>query len=156
MGFEIEHKFVVDPSKITAKSLGIGSRLIQGYLSDKPTVRIRIIDDVRAELTIKGKGTIIKPEFNYSIPVADAIAMQPMLKASLEKTRYHVRFKGFVWDVDEFHGPLAGLWLAEIELPSIDTKFKIPTWAIKNVTEDRRYSNSNLASKGLPPDDKSG
>lgn len=150
MGFEIEHKFLVDPTKIPSKSLGVGNKLIQGYLSDKPTVRIRIIDNARAELTIKGKGTVVKPEFNYDIPVADAIAMQPMLKSSLEKTRYHISFKGFVWDVDEFHGALAGLWLAEIELPSVDTRFKIPSWAIKDVTEDRRYSNSNLASRGLP------
>lgn len=152
MAFEIEHKFIADPSQIPPAIRGHGQKFLQGYLADKPTVRIRIIDNSKAELTIKGKGTLIKPEFNYEIPVADAIAMQPMMQSVLIKTRYHIKYSGFTWDVDEFHESLSGLWLAEIELPSVDTKFDVPPWAIKNVTEDRRYSNAKLASKGLPKD----
>lgn len=150
MGIEIEHKFLADPSKLSRKVLGVGQRLFQGYMSDKPTVRVRIIDGKRAELTIKGQGTLVKPEFNYDIPVADAEAMKPMLKAVLQKTRYHVEFGGFIWDVDEFHGSLSGLWLAEIELPTAKTKFKKPKWAQINVTEDGRYSNAKLAKNGWP------
>lgn len=150
MGVEIEYKYIADPSKLSNKLLGKGDTLFQGYLSDKPTVRIRIINNKRAELTIKGKGTLVKPEFNYDIPLADAIAMKPMLRFTLDKTRYHVKYKGFVWDVDEFHGPLHGLWLAEIELPTESTAFDKPSWVIKDVTEDKRYTNANLAERGLP------
>lgn len=152
MGVEIEHKFLADPTKIPGKLLKTGQRLVQGYLSTGPCVRIRIIDNKRAELTIKGKGSLVRPEFNYDIPVEDAIAMQPMMEATLIKTRYHIDVKGFIWDVDEFHGDLTGLWLAEIEIPTVDTKFEMPEWVIQNVTEDRRYSNARLASKGLPRD----
>lgn len=150
MGFEIERKFLVDTSKLPSLDKVKRKSFLQGYLSDKPTVRVRIIDGTSAELTIKGKGTVVKPEFNYMIPVEDAEQMKSMMKSVLEKTRYYIKYKGFTWEVDKFSGALDGLWLAEIELPAEDTAFKTPDWALREVTDDRAYSNARLAADGLP------
>jgi len=47
--------------------------------------------------------------------------------------------------VDEFFGANAGLVMAEIELQSEDQPFSRPPWLGQEVTQDRRYYNSNLA-----------
>ena len=39
-----------------------------------------------------------------------------------------------------------GLVIAEIELSSEDQAFAVPAWAIREVSDDSRYYNSNLIS----------
>ena len=48
-------------------------------------------------------------------------------------------------EVDDFHGALAGLCLAEIELRSEDDEITPPPFLGKEVTGDPRFSNSDLA-----------
>ena len=38
--------------------------------------------------------------------------------------------------------------MAEIELSSEDEKFDLPEWILKEVTEDKTYSNVELAKRG--------
>ena len=60
------------------------------------------------------------------------------------KTRYIVPFAGYVWEVDNFHGDLEGLTIAEIELPDKDSTFSLPPFIGREVTGDPAYYNSNL------------
>jgi adenylate cyclase len=147
MGVEIERKFLIDATRLP--TLGKGAHFRQGYLCSGPTVRVRIADD-KGELTIKGPGLLVRPEFNFAIPLEDAEAMWPMVKAWLEKRRYKVEHRGKSWDVDEFLGTLAGFWLAEIELSSPDEPFERPPWVTVEVSGNPRYSNLSLAELGLP------
>jgi adenylate cyclase len=145
MGVEIERKFLVRreawPSTTTA------TLFRQGYLSrDRGrTVRVRRAGD-QAFLTIKGESVgLARPEFEYEIPVADsdellALCIQPLI----EKWRHLVEHEGHTWEVDEFLGANAGLWVAEIELTRADEPFARPPWVGDDVTDDRRYLNSNL------------
>ena len=64
---------------------------------------------------------------------------------AIDKTRYLVDYGGFVWEVDEFHGRLEGLVVAEIELPSETTQFALPPFAGEDVTGNPAYYNSTLA-----------
>lgn len=148
MALEIEHKFLVERTRLPP--LGHSDLLRQGYLSYGPTVRLRIVGNERAELTIKGPGRLVRAEFNYAIPVADAEAMWPLVKHGLEKRRYHVMHAGKTWEVDEFLGSLEGLWVAEIELERPDEAFERPEWATAEVTYDARYTNASLARHGKP------
>ena len=50
-----------------------------------------------------------------------------------------------VWEVDEFLGNNNGLIVAEIELTSETEKFNLPQWIDKEVTNEVKYYNSNLA-----------
>ena len=50
-----------------------------------------------------------------------------------------------VWEVDEFEGGLAGLVLAEIELPNIDHEVILPEWLGMEITGLHQWSNSTLA-----------
>ena len=54
--------------------------------------------------------------------------------------------------VDEFLGELAGLVLAEAEFktPASLAAFPAPDFAIREVTDDPRYTGIQLATRGMP------
>lgn len=146
MATEIERKFIA--KTIDYSALGKGRHLRQGYLSREKnsTVRVRI-DDGCATLTIKGKTTgIARSEFEYEIPVTDAIALLQLCDGPLiEKMRYEITFAGHLFEVDVFEGDNAGLIIAEVELQSADETVALPDWIEREVSFDARYFNSNLA-----------
>ena len=149
MATEIERKFLVVSDAWRAGAQGKLYR--QGYLSThkERTVRVRIAGD-KAFLTIKGLSVgASRAEYEYAIPVKDAAEMLDNLceKPLIEKTRYKIEHGGFTWEIDEFDGVNKGLIVAEVELPSEDTVFTKPAWVGDDVTEDRRYFNSNLIAK---------
>jgi adenylate cyclase len=65
-------------------------------------------------------------------------------KPLIDKKRYLIKHEGHLWEVDVFEGENKGLIVAEIELESEDEAFTLPKWVTKEVTEDKRYANSNL------------
>ena len=146
MAIEIERKFLVEGD--TWRPLGLGKPYCQGYLSRAPgvTVRVRTEGNV-ACITIKGitKG-ISRPEFEYSIPFEDALELQRLCTTPLvTKTRYHIPYEGYLWEIDEFHGDNKGLIIAEVELDHPNAAINIPSWIGKEVSADVRYCNSNLS-----------
>lgn len=150
---EIERKFRVDSADY--KSMAVSeSHIAQWYLSsDKErTVRVRIRDD-KAYLTIKGLTQgVSRDEFEYEIPLSDAQSMKEMAEGIvIEKTRWIVYFAGKRWEVDEFHGELQGLTVAEIELRSETEEFQLPPFVGIEVSADPRYYNSVLASGEIDP-----
>jgi len=148
MGIEIERKFLVRNDNWRALAQGMPYR--QGYIMANPdcTVRVRIAGN-QGYLTIKGATTgISRAEYEYDIPLEDAAQLldtlcQPPL---IEKTRYRIpAAAGLVWEVDEFAGENQGLIIAEIELPNAEQPVELPDWIGPEVSDDPRYSNSNLA-----------
>ena len=147
MGKEIERKFLVKGD--SWRALAQGTKYRQGYLNSvkERVVRVRTIAD-KGFLTIKGITTgATRVEYEYEIPVADADAMLDELceRYLIEKKRYKIDFRGFIWEVDEFFGENQGLIVAEVELESEDQSYEKPEWIGKEVTGDPKYFNSNLA-----------
>ena len=147
MATEIEHKYLVHDMSFVAMAVE-KHEISQGYLSRDTgrTVRVRIIDD-RAVITIKGPASgLSRPEFEYDIPVTDAEQMCRLCTGVvIDKHRYIVSDDGNRWEVDVFHGVHEGLVIAELELPSEEYEFRLPTWVGREVTGDRRYYNSVLS-----------
>ncbi len=145
MGIEIERKFLVVGEQWRTAT---GSLIAQGYLNrDKArTVRVRLSGE-KAYLTIKGPSVgVIRPEFEYPIPVRDAQEMLALCDGPVvQKVRHLVPFAGLTWEVDEFLGDNAGLVVAEIELTTENQVFDRPVWLGQEVSDDPRYFNSNLA-----------
>lgn len=147
MAIEIERKFLVKNNEW--KALGTAVLYKQGYISSdyQKIVRVRVAGE-KAFLTIKTKtvtGSLSRMEYEYEIPLKDGEELLLMCEEPIiEKTRTKIDWKGFVWEVDEFFGLNEGLVVAEIELPSEDTIFEKPSWIGREVSEDKRYSNSNL------------
>lgn len=147
MSLEIERKFLVDAKKIAKLNLRDGEKICQGYLSTSPTVRVRIRNN-RGYLTVKSATQgIVRNEFEYEIPLRDAEEILKLCEHSLEKTRYKIKFAGHIFELDIFEGRHAGLILAEVEMKSPDEVVRLPHWIGKEVSNDPRYYNSNLAKE---------
>ncbi|QKK22566.1 CYTH domain-containing protein [Rhizobium hidalgonense] len=145
---EIERKFLVrsDAWRASATSVHV---LRQGYLArgTASSLRIRLIDDLTAQLAVKfGKRGLTREEFEYDIPLAEAKEMLLHVRGKvLEKTRYQVVHRGDVWEIDVFGGAYQGLTIAEIEMASEKASPSLPSWLGREVTGDKRYSNRALA-----------
>lgn len=125
---------------------------MQGYLSHRPTVRVRIAGDT-AYLTIKGPVSVSgmsRFEWEKEIGVYEAKALLQLAEPGLiDKTRYLVKNSDgkHTWEVDEFHGDNEGLVMAEIELDHENDSFDKPEWVGEEVTGDPRYYNSALKNR---------
>ncbi|MCO5260444.1 MAG: CYTH domain-containing protein [Crocinitomicaceae bacterium] len=144
---EIERKFLVNKKLFDEMDKGIGKSIKQGYfISNKQlTVRVRTKGE-KGFLTIKGatKG-ISREEYEYEIPYSEAVELLDKFASPyLEKTRYEVIFQNKLWEIDEFHGKLAPLLLAEVELTSEDEKIAIPEWVTEEVSINPNYFNSEI------------
>lgn len=70
----------------------------------------------------------------------------------LRKTRHYYAADGVTLSVDRFEGPLAGLFLAEAEFgdDAAMATFPDPTFALREVTDDPRYTGGQLVANGRP------
>jgi adenylate cyclase len=147
---EIERKYLVEQNDLIFLKSVEGKKIKQAYVQNEQdrTVRIRTKGE-KAYLTIKiGKDSLSRDEFEYEIPVQDAISMMEILKLKvLSKTRYEIKYEEHLWEVDVFEGTLDGLIIAEIELKSENESFNTPPWIGLEVTNNSSYLNSKLIEK---------
>ena len=119
MGLEIERKFLVH--KHYLPELKEGVEIIQGYLSEIPSVRFRIINKAMF-ITIKeyypeGKRFELEtPE--KAITSEEIVKLQELaISPPISKVRYKILDKGMSWEIDVYQGENSGLITADIELP---------------------------------------
>ena len=131
------------------RSVSIRDGLIAVYMDRK--VRVRISGDV-ATVAIKGPRTaIVRPEFEYEIPIVDAEKMLSTMcqDDTLEKQRFFVEDAGATWHVDVYDGILQGVVIAEIELKQESQELILPRWIGKEVTGDSFYKKINMRERAL-------
>jgi adenylate cyclase len=147
MAIEIERKFLVTgegwkPHVINRK------RLRQAYLArqGKTSIRVRVVDEVSATLTVKSRGArTSRLELEYPIPVADGLTLLDFRDGDLlSKVRHQVRYGDLTWEIDVFDGENAGLVIAEVELTHESQAIALPPWVGREITHDERYYNSRL------------
>ena len=147
---EIERKFILDKEKWSRVNKPAPKYIVQAYLHRSPekTIRVRIKGE-QGFLTIKGKTIgISRSEFEYEIPLLEAKEMiSQFADKVIEKHRYEIQVGKHLWEIDEFHGKLEGLILAEIELNSEDEPFEKPEWATEDVSLDPQYFNALLIER---------
>lgn len=147
MGTEIERKFLV-ASEDWRASVVREQHLVDGLVAmmGGRKVRVRLCDG-QATLTVKARQAPgVNAEFEYPIPLADA---EDLLARHCDgnvigKTRYFVRYEGFMWLVDVYSGVMADVVLAEIELTRLDCALPLPPWVGREVTGDPAYRKINL------------
>jgi CYTH domain-containing protein len=145
---EIERKFLVEGDFIHLATKK--ERIVQAYLcaTIERSVRIRIKSG-SASLTVKGPANengFSHIEFEYAIPITDAVEIMNLCETAIEKERYYIPFGIHTFEVDVFHGAYEGLIIAELELQSEKEPFDRPHWLGKEVTGDERYYNVYLAT----------
>ncbi|NLI91786.1 MAG: adenylate cyclase [Peptococcaceae bacterium] len=146
---EIERKFLVHHHLLPV--LKGGERLIQGYLSEKPSIRFRITGKTMV-ITIKEYFSGDR-RFELETP-AKEITSEEMDKLRelavcppIVKVRYKIPDEqGLTWEIDVYEGENQGLITVDIELPSPNYPVEFPDWVNtgKEITFDSRYSNLNL------------
>lgn len=172
---EIERKYLIKPLTDEIKnSAYMVKEIKQSYLADSENyvVRIRSSNEFDSEqdrkvgickksqayLTIKQKiGGIARPEYEFTIPIADADQLISQEKTAVEKIRYCIRSKeNLVWELDDYKQKNEGLFTGEIEIPTVTTAFEKPDYILEEVTDDKKYSNHSLSHKPFKSWKKSG
>lgn len=144
---EIERKYLIRrlPENLSQYQC---KKIAQGYICTNPVVRIRKSDD-EYYLTYKGKGLMAREEYNLPLTQECYEHMLPKIDGRLiEKSRYLIPLDGkLTAELDIFEGDLAPLIIVEVEFDSLDAanSFIPPEWFGEDVTESRKYHNSNLA-----------
>ncbi len=149
---EIERKFLVANDgwrQSAVRSVNIRDGLIAAYQGRK--VRVRICEGI-ATIAIKGsRSGIVRPEFEYEIPMADAERMLSGICGddTLDKQRFFVEHTGATWHVDVYGGILQGIVIAEIEFKEETQALILPDWIGKEVTGDSFYRKINMRARAL-------
>lgn len=160
---EIERKFLVDvpdPDRLRGYDFGTFE---QGYLiTGGAEFRIRT-SGTRYKAAVKmGKG-LTRHEYEFQVPTDVGQEMLQHARETgwtIEKTRFHVPVKldtrVLEWEIDQFHGKHAGLWIAEVEFKSeseaaLECKLPGCVRARSEVTDDPAFKNAELAKRGWEP-----
>jgi adenylate cyclase len=154
MNQEIERKFLVKelPENLSKYP---STEIIQGYLAiteDATEVRVRKKGD-RYFLTVKSGFGLQRQEVEIDISKDQFEKLWSMTEGRrIEKVRSEIDHSGMKIELDIYKGILNGLIVAEVEFLSIDqAKSFIPLdWFGREVTEDERFKNKNLALYGVP------
>lgn len=143
---EIERKFLI---KELPKNLETYPcrHLEQGYLSTAPVVRVRKDND-KYELTYKGKGAMVREEYNLPLTAESFEHLKQKIDGRLiVKKRYMIPYGNFTIELDVFEEDLTPLTLAEVEFSSEEeaNAFVAPDWFAEDVTFSKLYHNSYLS-----------
>ena len=159
MALEIERRFLVI-SPAWRRHVAWQRQLQQGYLSqggDALTLRVRISSappqSPAAWLTLKARPTqceggpdgLVRQEFEYPIPLADAQAMLALTAQQVSKRRHGLSLEGGHWVVDVFDGTNQPLVVAEVELEHVQQDLELPSWCGLELTGRHELSNAALA-----------
>ena len=148
MAIEIERRFLVETEDWKSQVI-LSEDFSQAYLnsnSDNWTIRIRIIDNNQAYITLKSSiNGLVNHEFEYPIPQKDAVELFNLSKYKINKTRYQLKVNEKNWIIDSFGGLNSTLTIAEIELNSEMEEIHVPSWCGQEITGIKSLSNASLA-----------
>lgn len=151
-GVEIERKFLLKELPEHAKGAA-GVDIEQGWVPNKllqeRVRRARSGDGERYYRTFKVGMDLKRMELEEEISKEVFNALWRLTKGHrVRKKRYRVEDGDLVWEIDAFLDK--NLVVAEVELPSEDTKVKLPSWlkscVVREVTGDPAFYNVNLAN----------
>lgn len=87
------------------------------------------------------------------LPEEEAAVLASLAGLRTAKRRYKIFEQGWTFCIDvwESPAPARGTIVAEVEAPSIEEleRVIVPTWALREVTEDARYSAITLAGGAI-------
>lgn len=144
--FEIERKFLLG-EQIDLKDYE-WVEINQSYIGVNPISRVRKIKN-KYFYNQKGTGTLVREEKEKEIS-EDTYnkIIKYRIGRTINKLRYRIPLcNELIAEVDYYLDDLSPLVTVEVEFKSFEdaTSFVIPNWFGKEITEDIRYKNDNLA-----------
>ena len=150
MTIEKERKFLVkELPNLDNLDVFVDQQIEQGYLmfTDGKQLRVRITKSKlwnEAYITYKSKiDKVSRNEYEYKIPIPDAIELMNSTDFKLKKRRRMVDVDGIEIAVDEYPD---GLIVAEIEYENELPEF-LPEWLGEDITNEKKYSNLQIAKE---------
>jgi CYTH domain-containing protein len=130
--------------------MGSGLHILQGYLSEEPSIRFRIVDE-KIIITIKRlntDGSRFELETEKSeVSLEERVTLKSLARLPvIEKVRYRIPYSDLIWEVDVYQGENLGLITADVELPSLNHPIEFPEWinSESEITTNSKYYNWNL------------
>jgi CYTH domain-containing protein len=126
---------------------GTRLRLREARPSDGSRPQLKLTRKADVDPATRLLTTIYLPESEF------AVLSATLQGARLRKLRHRLQAPpGVSLAVDEFHGELAGLVLIEAEFVTDEERvaFPSPPFALREVTDDPRYTGGQLVRHGLP------
>lgn len=158
--YEIERRYVISPIPPNLSSFE-SVEIEQGYLADGVRVRRVTYPKNCVYFRTEKQGTgLVRIEQEYVLGQEEYFELwQQTTGKRIYKTRYHVPLGEILAEVDVFHGNLEGHCIVEFEFRTeADAHaFIFPDHFFRDqtaheVTQDKRYSNFQLAQYGWPKD----
>ncbi len=155
---EIERKFLVKGLPPGLENFA-AHEIVQGYIvisDDGTEVRLRKKGEKYYQTVKTGEG-LKRGESEIELAGEQFESLWPLTEGKrVGKTRYEISHGDNLIELDVYSGALKGLLVVEVEFPSEEESagFNPPSWFGKEVTEDPRYKNKNLALHGIPPKNK--
>jgi len=148
---EIERKFLLHSIPFNIDQYK-QTEIEQAYISIDPTIRLRRCNNDYF-LTIKQNGFLARDEAEFIITKKQYDYLWNKIETNvINKTRVYIPLPdGLTAEVDIYHGVLHGLKTVEVEFNNLEQaeSFVPPEWFGTDVTNDLRYYNNYLASKGI-------
>jgi adenylate cyclase len=149
---EIERKFLLRalPERVReAQSAEVDQGYLPGMRINERIRRMRSADGARFYRTIKMGSGVERYELEEETNEEFFRTVWPLTRgARIFKRRYFVPEGDVIWEIDEFLDR-PGLWLAEVELETVDQRVIVPDWleavVEREVTDEKDYTNHALA-----------
>ncbi len=144
--FEIERKFLLG-EQIDLKDLD-WVEINQSYIGVNPVSRVRKMGN-KYFYNQKGTGTLVREENEKEIS-EDTYnkIIKYKIGRTINKLRYSISLDNeLVAELDYYLDDLSPLITVEVEFKSLEdaNAFVVPSWFGKEITEDLRYKNDNIA-----------
>jgi len=126
---------------------GARLRLREARPTDGSPARLRLTRKADVDVHTRLITSIYLPEQEFAVLAASLPGPR------IRKLRHRLRpAAGVALIVDEFQGALAGLFLAELEFDTQDElmAYPGPSFALREVTDDARFTGARLATDGWP------
>ncbi len=153
---EIERTYLLD-NLPDLPANAVACRMEQGYFTrEHGRIRRTVTPDGTVECThtVKRGAGLVREEHEQAITELEFERRWPETEGRrLRKTRYLVADAGFTWEIDVYDD--LDLVLAEIELPTADTRVTPPDWLashiVRDVTAEIEFQNYELALRLSKP-----
>ena len=154
MAEEIERKFLVNNFPVDLVQHSESQRVNQGYLFHEKHAELRVRQKGnRFFLTKKSGSGLVRDEEELEISEEVFNLLWPFTHGKrINKVRYSIDIEGKTVEIDDFSGDLEPLTILEVEFNSeqLAHAYTPPKFVEREITEDSRYKNANLALNGKP------
>jgi CYTH domain-containing protein len=155
MADEIERRFLVADDFKPEDHNASKAVISQSYIDNTGEWVIRVrkydesFDGAKYFVTMKKFVTNSKNiEHEFEINEEEYLDLMQSCVSTVEKTRYYILVKDWLWEVDVFSDvSVEPRIIAELELFSENEDIVLPPWITKEVTGDRWYSNQQIAER---------